>query len=75
MHYIFGIVFRDGDAEVIEDNTPGKGSLTVLPAVIRKGHKMMDENPSIRRINIYHVIQGQNVLSHVLGAERNSRLG
>jgi hypothetical protein len=62
VHHIIGIILRDSNVEIIEDESPGKGSYMGLHTAIANGRKMIMENPKIRQINIYRIIQGQRIL-------------
>ena len=66
MHHIFGIILRDSDNEIIEDESPSKGSYMGLQGAIVDGRKRMKNSPNIKQINIYRVIQGQRMLVHQL---------
>ncbi len=68
MQHIFGILLRDSDIEIIDDDTPPKGSYMGLVTAIANGRKRMAQNPNIRQINIYRVIQGQRILDQQIFA-------
>lgn len=57
MQITFGLVMFDNDAEVMEDNTPGKGSFDALFMEEKRALKMLEQNPRIRQVNIYQAIQ------------------
>jgi hypothetical protein len=60
MHHILGVLLRDNENEILDDETPGKTaySLMGLQAAIFEGQNRMHQNPNIKRINIYEVFDG-----------------
>lgn len=59
------------DVEIMESDSAEKRMYTVLLDVIRRGNKMMDENPNIRQINIYSIHQGgRNILAQSILSDR-----
>lgn len=72
MQHIFGIFLRGSDIEIIDDEDPLKNSFAGLYMAMIDGRKRMMENPNIRQINIYQVIQGQRILSQQMFSEVES---
>lgn len=66
MHHIFGLILNDSSVEIIDDETPIKGNFMGLVAMMREGKRMMKQNPKIKQVNIYRVIQGQRILDYQL---------
>lgn len=66
MQHIFGIILIDNDCEILEDESPGKGSYQGLQMAIFEGQKRIKQNPNIKQINIYSIKQGQRILDYVL---------
>jgi hypothetical protein len=62
MQHILGIILRNSDVEIMEDESPGKGSYMGLTAVMNDARKMILQNHNIKQINIYRIIQGQRIL-------------
>ncbi len=60
MHYVLGMILRDNDAEVLDDETPGKESYSFagLVSAIAEGNRRFAKNPNIKQINIYEVFDG-----------------
>lgn len=67
MHYILGIMLRDSDHEILEDETPANGNFTrTLSALMAEGGRRIMQNPNIKQINIYEIKQGQRILTQTL---------
>lgn len=86
MHHVLGILLYDNENEIIEDESPGKGSYKGLDFTIIDAKKMMRQNPKIRQINIYRAdriyrgfsgelsnVQEPRVLVQTLYAENESK--
>lgn len=69
MQHIFGTILKDNDIEIIDDESPGKGTYMGLQAAIFEGEKALKQNPNIKQINIYRVIQEQRIIAYQLFAE------
>jgi hypothetical protein len=52
MQHILGIILRNSDVEIMEDESPGKGSYMGLTAVMNDARKMILQNHNIKQINI-----------------------
>lgn len=65
MQHILGTVLRDNAAEILDDETPGKTSYSLmgLQVAIMEGQKRMAHNPNIKCINIYEVFDGVHRIS------------
>lgn len=72
MQHILGTILKDNDIEIIEDESPGKGSYMGLQASIFEGQKILKQNPNIKQINIYRIIQEQRILTYQLFPEANN---
>ena len=72
MQHIFGIILRNSDIEIMEDESPGKGSYNGLHDAMIRGRNMGMKNPNIKQINIYSIKQGQRVLDQSLFFEIES---
>lgn len=66
MQHIFGIILHGNDSEILESESPEKGSYMGLQVAIIEGQKRMKLNPSIKQINIYSIKQGQRILDYIL---------
>ncbi|MEZ4750348.1 MAG: hypothetical protein R3B54_06900 [Bdellovibrionota bacterium] len=70
MQHTFGIIRCDSEVEIMDDDSPGKGSYMGLQAAILEGRRMMAKSPDIRQLNIYRGIQeipgvqGRSMLVH-----------
>lgn len=69
MHYILGIILHDSDMEILEDESPEKGSYMGLLGAMSDGRSRMKQSPNIKQINIYSMKQGQRTLAHRLFPE------
>lgn len=69
MQHIFGILLRDSDMEILEDESPGKGSYMGLVVAMREAQDRIKKNPKIRQINIYSIKRGQRILDYQIFPE------
>lgn len=70
MQKAFGIVLRDSGIEVMDDESPEKGSFKSLQEMIFEAEKRIKQNPNIKQINIYSIKQGgQRILDYKLCSE------
>jgi hypothetical protein len=73
MQKVFGIVLRDSDIEIMDDESPEKVSLKSLQELIFEAEKRIKQNPNIKQINIYSLKQGgQRILDYKLCSELKS---
>jgi hypothetical protein len=60
MQHTLGMILYDNDAEVIDNDTPGKEPYLFMDlfAAMAEGDKRMKQNPNIKQINVYEVFDG-----------------
>lgn len=69
MQHIFSYILKDNDNEIIDDESPEKGSYIGLQGAIFEGQRVLKQNQNIKQINIYRIIQEQRIITYQLFQE------
>lgn len=71
MQYIFGIKLKNNEAETISEDGPDKGLYALLHVAVKEARRQLEQNPDIRRINIYRCNKEQKLLMHAISRVGN----